>query len=170
MVEEVVMALILHYAAVVGKRPCVLQWHNFAHIFPRTCRAVRHRIGYMLRHSACRIEHVVLATAFLNPRAFGVAVLILHVFLSETRSWRTESLFGHLDHSEFAAIRNHVVVELEVVDLRIAPVEPCLSVVVNHHRRVYVVPRSVLEERFAYRVAERSRRRIAHSHTYRHAT
>jgi len=59
------------------------------------------------------------------------------------------------------AVRDHIRVELHIIYIRIAPVHVSLSVVIDEHARVNVIPMLFLPyERLAERIRERSIRRV----------
>ena len=124
----------------------------------------------MLWHATGGIEQVVAAGSLHEPRAFHVGVLILKAFLTLVHGGRAESLLSHREHAHLTLVGDHVAVEFQVVDTGITPHEPCLSVVVDHHRGVYVVPLAVFIERFPDGIAEGTCRRVADCHADGHAT
>ena len=167
------MPLEVGHAAVVGERARVAQGHDLARILPRAGGVGGCGVADVFRHTASRIEEVVAATPqglFHQPRPLHVAVLVGLPRLALVYLGAAESLLGHVEASQFAGVGNHVAVQLQVVALRVAPHEPGLSVVVNHHGGIDVVPRAVLEERFPQRVAEGPRGRVGHGHADGHAS
>ena len=119
-------------------------------------------VGHLLFTVSLRILH--------NPRTFHIRVLILLTSLTLAHDGTAKGFLRHIQTSQFTTIRYHVAVELQVVALRVTPHEPCLTIVVNHHRRVDMIPGTVLEERFTDGITERTRGRVADSHTDSHAT
>ena len=80
-----------------------------------------------------------MAVALVEPRAFLVVLYLIVQF------------------HHFALQRDHVVVQLGIVGVGVAPVHIGLAVFVGVHRRVDVVPVALVpNERFAERVLERS--------------
>ena len=94
----------------------------------------------MLRHTTGSIEQLINTIALSEPGAFYIRVLILLPLLTLTHDRTAKSLFGHVQTTEFAAIGNHVAVQFQVVALRIAPHQPGLTVIINHHRGVDMIP------------------------------
>ena len=169
MIEEIRMSFIVGNTTMVGKRLRVAQRHDDSCIFPRAyrrrCRAVRD----VFRHTTSSIQQLVHAFPLGQPRTFDIRVLILLALLTLAHHRTAKGFLGHVKLTQFAAIGNHVAVQLQVIALRITPHEPSLSVVVNQHGRVDMVPRAVLKQGLANGVAERSRRRVADSHTDGHS-
>ena len=149
MVEEVAVPLKVGHATVVGKRVGITQRHNLAGILPgaqrRWCRAVR----YMLRHATCCVEQLIYAVALGEPWALYIRVFILFTLLAFLHHRTAESFLGHWQLAHFALVRYHVAVQLQVVHLWISPHQPSLSVVINHHCGVDMIPRTVLEQRLS---------------------
>ena len=83
-----------------------------------------------------------------NCCILGVAILVLLTTFALVHSGAAECLFSHIETAQLTAIADHILVQLQVVTLGIAPHQPGLSVVVNHHRGVNMVPRAILEQRF----------------------
>ena len=169
MVEEVAVSLKVFHATVVGKRLGVFEWHYRSNIFPRTFGFVADRISDVLRHSTSRIQQPVFSVALGNPRSFGIAVLVflaLHAF-SHRRC--AKAFLCHFQFLNLAVDRHHVVVQTCEVNLRIAPIDVCLSVVIYHHCRVDIIPRAIVEERFSQGILERTSRRVGHCDAYCHA-
>ena len=134
----------------------------------------------MLRHSTCCIEEIItfgclrpllcLPHLWLlhNPRTFGIGVLILFVLVTLCHIGSAETLFCHLHLLHLTIDADHVLIQLQVVDARIAPIEPCLTIIINEHSGVNMIPTAIFIERLANGIAERTCGRICHSHTNRH--
>ena len=182
MIEEVGVALVVGYTAVVGERPRITQRHNLASIRPRTSGMRRSTIRNMFRYSTSGIEQIVglgrwlLAFSFWllylgglhQPRAFCIAILVFLATFTLVHGRRSEGLLRHVKLTQFTTIGDHVLVQLQVVALGVTPHEPCLTVIVNHHRWVDVVPRTILKQRFADGITERASRRVADGNTDSH--
>ena len=124
----------------------------------------------MLGHTTCCIKQLIRAVSLGEPRPLDIRILVFLAFLALVHHGAAKRLLGHVEPSKLATIGNHVAIQLQVVTLRIAPHEPCLSVVVDEDSRVDVIPRAVLEEGLANSVAERPDRRIADCHADCHAS
>ena len=168
MIEEIGVSLVVGHTAMVGERIGIAQRHDNAGIGPGACRRWSRAVADVLRHTTCGIQQLVSTFTLRNPRAFGITIFILLAFLALTHHRTTEGLLGHIEATQLTAVGYHVAVQLQVIYLRIAPHEPCLSVVVDHDRRIDMIPRAVLEQGFADSIAERTRRRVADSHTNSH--
>ena len=98
-------------------------------------------------------------TGFLAP---GSAEVNLCTFLLD----RTHDAVLRIKHIDVATGRNHILVELDVIDIGIAPVHVGLTVIVNEHRGIDVLPMLLLpNQRFAKGVFKRSVGRVSHQHT-----
>ena len=89
-----------------------------------------------------------MIVAFIEPGAFLVVVDVIVEF-------RYLALCG-----------NHVLVQANIIGMRISPVHPCLPVLVDKYGGIDVVPMFALPNQgLAQRVFERSVRRIGNQHT-----
>ena len=181
-IEEVVVALETLVTAMIRERACATFRHDSSLVSPRTCRRRSLRISQMLGHATCRIEQVValgrlpllgIGISHLgllhDPWAFRIDILILLVSVALRRIGRTETFLGHLQIEHFAIEADHVLLQLHAIDAGIAPIEPCLTVIINHHRRIDVIPRAILIERLADGITEGACRRVADSNANGHA-
>ena len=131
----------------------------------------------MFGHATSGIEEVVALSTLLgihhgllhDPRTLSVRVLILRAPVALGWIGRAETFLGHLEVEHFAGEADHFLVQLHAIDAGITPVEPSLTVVVNHHGRVDMIPAAVLVEGLADGVTEGASGRISHSHTDGHA-
>ena len=87
--------------------------------------------------------------------------------LRRIRSAKT--LLGHLQIEHCAGEADHVLVEFHTIHTWIAPVEPCLTIIVDEYGWIDVIPRAIFIQWFADGVAEGSCRTVCHSHTDGHA-
>ena len=161
MVEQVVVALVLHCAAVNGKA-VVGQPHYLALIRPRAGYLVGRRVGPVFGHAAGGILQVVLAITLVNPRGLlevGLRRAVVVVALEGAEGLLVLGL-----HLPLAA-RNggHRLRQLRIPQVVIAIEEVRLTVVVDHHRGVDLEPS--LHQRFADRVAVGSGGVVGHGHT-----
>ena len=170
MIEEIGMTLVVGHAAVVGERIGGAEGHNLAGIGPGAGGRGSRAVADVLGHAAGRIEqliglrlvHLVLRAVHLpEPGSLHVGILVCLALLALVHGRASEGLLGHVEASQLAAVGNHVAVQLQVVALGIAPHEPSLSVVVDHHGGVDMVPRAILEEGLAQGIPEGTSGRIA---------
>ena len=145
--EHIRFALVVDDARVVAPGPRSVV-HDVAFVLPRSLGTVAHRISYALGAAGRCESEVVVAVAFVEPRTFLI-ILDLIVQLVDR-----------------AAERNHVLVELSPVYVRIAPIHVCLAVVVDEDGRVDVLPVfSLPYQRLTERIGERAVRRVSHQHS-----
>ena len=154
----------------VGERTSIAQWHNLACIFPRTCGRGSGTVGDMFGHTTGSIEQLIYTITLGEPWTLYIRILILFSLLALTHDRTTKSLFGHIQTTQFTAIGNHIAIQLQVVALRVTPHQPCLTIIINHHRGVDMIPRAILEEGLTKGILERTCRTVAHSHTDGHTT
>ncbi len=166
-IEKIGMSSEVGHTAMVGKRPCVMERHYLAHILPRPFGRVTHRIGYMFGHTSGRIEQIIFAATLIEPRPLGIHVFVFGILVTEFDRRGSEALHRLLDFSDLALKRNHIPVELHIINFRITPVEISLSVIVDKDRRVDIVPTAV-DKRRAYGILKRSDRRVTYSHSDSH--
>ena len=183
-IEEVGMALEVGHATVVGERQRSLLRHYLTAIRPRTLGRRSRGVGYVLGYATSGIEQVVLSHSLLGtlaalvdgidialhyPRTLGIAVFVCHVLAALLHIGRAKALNGLLHRLHLAANRHHVRIQTGIMYDGVTPEEPCLTVVVNHHRGVDVVPRAIFIERLADGITEGSGGCVAHSYTDGHA-
>ena len=105
-----------------------------------------------------------------NPRTFGIAVLVFHIFLTFLHIRRAETFDGLFYCLNLAGEGYHVGVQLGIIDNGVTPEEPCLIIVVDKHCGVDMIPLAVLIERLSDGIAERTGRRVSYGHTYCHTS
>ena len=103
----------------------------------------------MLRHSSCGIEQHILAVALCDPWSFGIAVLVFLSLHALVHLRCTKPFLGLLHHCHLTLERHHVFVEFGYIYIRITPIEISLSVIVDKHCRVDIVPLAIIKKRFA---------------------
>ena len=134
MVEEIVVATVLHAAAVDGEAVVGLS-HDLALIGPRSGDLVGCGVGPVLGHTAGGIFEVVLAVALVWPRGFlevGVAIVVL---------MRSEGfLVLHVDRHFTAREGCHVLVQPDVPEVVVAIEEVSLPVVVDDDGGINLEP------------------------------
>ena len=176
-VEEVGVSLVVGHTAMIGKRAGIAQRHNLTGIGPRASGVGSSAVRDMLGNATGGVEQLVnlrrvylifLTVNLANPRSLGVTVLILLAFLALVHCGRTEGFLSHIETPQLTTVRDHVLVQLQVVALGISPHQPRLTVVINHHRGVDMIPATVLEERFSYRITEGTDGRVADSYADGH--
>ena len=132
----------------------------------------------MLRHATSGIEqliHLLLINLIFflvdlsDPRTFSVVILVFLALLALVHRGCAKAFLGHIHTTQLATIRDHIAIELEIVNLRVTPQEPGLTIVVNHHGGVDMIPRAVLEEGLSNGILEGTCGRIAHCHANGHA-
>ena len=169
MVEEIAMTFVVGHAAVVRKRAGFEEGHDDAGIGPGASRRGGCAVRDMLGHATggiqqliglCGLYLIFRGVDFAEPGALGIVVLVLLALFLLVSQGRAKAFLRHVEHAEFAFIGNHVAVQLQVIDAGVTPHEPRLSVVVDHHRRVDMIPRAVLEQRFAKCILEGTGRRV----------
>ena len=120
--------------------------HDVTLILPRTCRTVAHGITNTFGTAGGSKSQVIMSVALVEPGAFLI-VLYLRKFHNVAR------------------IRNHILVELYIIRIRISPVHISLTVIIDKYTRVDIVPMFLLPNQwFSNRIFERSVRRIAHQY------
>ena len=125
---------------------------------------VAHTIGNALRNTTGSVHHIILVLLALDP----LLALLDHLLaLHDPRALGITLHLGVALH--FAIEFNHVLLELDAIELRVAPIEVGLSIVVNHDRGVDVVPLTVLVKWLAQRVAIRTFHLVGYSHADGHA-
>ena len=123
--------------------------HYVSHRLPGAGGAVAHGVAYALGAAGGGEREIVVSVALVEPGALLIVVYLI------------------VDRIDSAAIRYHVVVELDIIHVRVAPVHVCLPVVVDEHAGIDVVPVSSLPyQRLAERVVERPVGRVGHKHAY----
>ena len=116
--------------------------------FPRTQRAVAHSIADAFGTACGGKRKIIAAVALIEPRAFLI-------------------VFNRRQLHYFAGIGNHVLVEPDSVEIGVAPVHVRLSVIVDKHGRINIIPVFLLpHQRPAYRIRERAEGRIGHQDAY----
>jgi len=121
--------------------------HNHALVGPRPCGAVAHGVAYAFRAAGGRVRQVVMAVLFPYPGTFLV------VF----------GLGWFLDHVTGGG--NHVFVQLDVVQVGVAPVQIGLTVVVDERGGVDIVPNVVgVNQPLAQGVFEGPVRAVGHQY------
>ena len=177
MIEEIRLSLEVHHTTVVSKGTRFLQWHDFSLVFPRSERFLAHRVSDMLRHTTCRIEHIIVFASLHKPRTLGIIIFIFHGRVTILHIRSTKAIHGHVDSAHLSLVingflrvhsvlqANHVVIQLGIIEMRIAPIEICLPIIIYPDRRIDVIPLTIIKERFAECILERTCRRIAHGNT-----
>ena len=154
-IEKIRMALIVGYTAVVGKRVCLAQGHDLTSIGPGACGCGSGAVRDMLRHATSSIEQLidfVLINLILcgihlsNPRTLGVVVLVLLATFTFVHRGSTKAFLCHIHTTQLAAVGNHVAVEFQIVNSGVTPHQPRLTIIINHHGGVDMIPRAVLKE------------------------
>ena len=148
--------------------------HDVTHFLPRTQRIVAHGIAERLRTASGSERHVVMSVALVEPRTLLVVLNCpIGFLLPRNTEVDLATLFLHrthhtillIEHIDVATGGDHVFVEFHTISMRIAPEHPSLSVVVNKHRWVDIIPVLLLPyEWLAEWVFERSVRRICYEH------
>ena len=177
MVEEIRLALEIGHTTVVSEGTRFLQWHDIALILPRSERFLAHRVSDMLRHSTCSIKHIIVLATLHEPRTLGIIIFIFHGRVTILHVRSTKAIHGHVDSAHLSFVingflrvhsalqANHVVIQLGIIEMRIAPIEICLPIIIYPDRRVDIIPLTIIKERFAECILERTRRQIAHGYT-----
>ena len=133
----------------------------------------------MLRHTTSSIEqligfrgiHLELGTVhFSQPGALGIVILVFLILLALVHRRGTEAFLRHVDHTKLTRIRDHILIKFQIVNPRVTPHEPSLTIIIDHHRRIDMIPRAVLEQRFSNGITEGARGRITHCHTDGHTS
>ena len=178
-VEKVGMSLEVGHAAMVGEGVGTGEWHHLAGIPPGAFGMWRRAVADVFRNATGSIEEEIFTPLSFRrgvggevshqPRTFHVGVFILLAGLALVHHGSAEGFLGHVECADFTVNGNHVVVELGVIYLGVAPHNPCLLVAVNHDRGVNVVPGTVLVKRLADGIAERSCGGVADCHADGHA-
>ena len=137
--EQIGFALIVDDAGMIagGARAGV---HDLALMHPRPGRPLAHRIADPFGAAGRCVGHVIVARPFVEPRPF----LII--------GW-----LGNL--LNFAGIGHHALVQLDVPQAGIAPVEIGLPVIVDPHGRVDIAI-ARRDQRLADRILERTFRSV----------
>ena len=145
--EHIGFSLIVDYTGMVAASALSVV-HNVALVFPRPCGAVTHRIAYTLGAACRRKRKIVVSVSLIEP---GTLLII----------------FDMRQFHDVARIGNHILVQLHIVEVGVAPIHVSLSVVIDEYGRIYIVPMLFLpHERLAYGVLERAVRRIGYEHAY----
>ena len=122
----------------------VSRTHDISLCFPLSCRRVAHGIAKSFRAAGRGESKVILVLAhsvltFVEPWSFLIVLYLI------------------VEFNNVALGRNHIIIQLHIIGIRIAPVHICLPVIINKNRRVYIFPVLTLPyEWFAERVLERS--------------
>ena len=140
--------------------------HDVVLPLPRTRRTVAHGVAQGLRTAGRGITEVIMTVALIDPRTF---LIVLHGPVGSLRFGHPKIDLGTLfldgthhtilriEHTDVTTGRNHILIELDVIDMRIAPVHIGLTIVINEHRRIDVIPMLFLPyERFAKGIFERT--------------
>ena len=168
MVEEIAMTFIIGHTTVVSKRVGITQRHNLASILPGTCWRRCRTIRDMLGHTTSSIQQLIGAVTFGNPRSLYVTIFIGFTLFAFLHHRTAKSLFGHGQLTHLTVVRYHVTVQLQIVALWITPHQPCLTIVINHHGWIDMIPTAVLKQWFSECIFKWPCWTIAHSHTYGH--
>ena len=146
--------------------------HDIVLPLPRTHGRVAHGIAQCLRTASRGISQIVFTITLIEPRTF---LVVLHLPGSLFAPWSTEVDLSTLfldrthhaillvEHKDIAAGRDHVLIELDTIDMRVAPVHISLSVVINKHRGVDIIPVLRLPHQgLAKGILERTIRRVGY--------
>ena len=145
--EHIALSLIVDDAGMVAAR-AFGRFHYVPLNLPRAGRTVAHRVANSFGTTGRGESKIVASAALIEPRAFLIMLQLAHFH-------------------DVAGGGNHVLVQLDVIQVGVAPVHIGLPVVVDEHRGVYVFPVFLLPyERLSQRVFERTVRRIGHEHAY----
>ncbi len=99
----------------------------------------------MFGHSTCGIEHVIVVATLTNPWTFSIAIFVFYIFVALFHIGSAEAFNTLFDAFHFATDRYHIIVKTGTVEMRIAPIEVCLTIGIYQNRGVYIVPRTVIE-------------------------
>ena len=150
--EHIGMALIIGDARMVTA-VALGRTHDVVLPYPRTRRTVAHGVAQSLRTAGGGIAQIVVPVALIDPRTFLIVLhrpvgllLIRHpeVDLGTFGLHRAHHTVFGIEHTDIAAGGDHILVELDVIDMRVTPVHIRLSVVVDEYRRVDIVPMLLL--------------------------
>ena len=156
--EHIGMAFIIGDARMVTT-VALGRTHDVVLPYPRTRRTVAHGVAQRLRTAGGGITQIVMPVALIDPRSFLIVLhrpvgllLIRHpeVDLGSFVLDRAHHTVFGIEYADIATGGDHILVELDVIDMRVTPVHIRLSVVVDEYRRVDIVPMLFLpNERFA---------------------
>jgi len=148
------VSLIVNNAAVVGEAAS-LRGHDDPTVSPGTGGPGSRRIGDILRDTVCRIQQVVHISTPVEPRPLNVHPAAVRL--------GAEALGSHVHLGDAAGVRDHILVELDVVGIRVAEIQVSLTVIVNEDGWVDEGPvRSA--ERLSQSVLEGADRGVRHGH------
>ncbi len=137
-----------------------LRGHDGAAVGPRPGRPRRRGVGDELRAALGREDVVVQPVALVDP-----GPLLVEGGPVGVTGAGAEARGRERDLRGAPGVGDHVVVELDVPEVRVAPVQEGLTAVVDHHGRVDL---AVLHERVAEGVAERAGRAVRDAHADGH--
>ena len=148
--------------------------HDVTLLYPRTCRRVAHGIAQSFRTAGTGKAQVVVTIALVEPRSFlivlnspigflaprGTKINLSTILLDGAHN----TVLG-IKHMDVATGRDHILVKLDVIDIGIAPVHVSLTIIVDKHRGIDVLPVFALpHEGFAQGILERSVWRVSYQH------
>ena len=120
--------------------------HDVAFIGPWTCGRVAHGVADSLGTASRGKGHVVVTLALIKPWPLLVVLDMRHLH-------------------DVATGGDHVLVEFDAIEIGVAPVHIGLSVIINEHRWVDVVPVFLLpDERLAQRIDKGTVGRVGYQH------
>ena len=140
--------------------------HDVAFRYPRSCGGIAHGIAESLRTAGRGVCEIVVATAFVEPGTFLVVVHCPFGFVTPWHvkvdsgslllHWTHHAVYG-VEYQDVALGRDHVIVQFYAVGIGVAPVHIGLSVVVNPHGGIDVVPVALIpHQRLAEGILEGS--------------
>ena len=149
--------------------------HNVVFPHPRTCGRVAHCITQSLRTAGSGISQIVMTVTLIEPRSL---LIVLQSPISFLRPGYAKVCFGSLfldrahhtilriNHKDIALCRNHILIELDAIDMWVTPVHISLPIIIDEDWGVDIIPMFLLPHKgFTQWITERTVRRISYQHT-----
>src|SRR5665213_601436 len=134
-VEQVGFSFIVHNPGMIRKATSLGRHHHTA-VFPRAGWTWAGGIADMFGNGSSGKDEIVETVVFVEPRAFFISGETLRISFAAL----AKSFNGHVLHDEamvtdVGVVGDHVLVQLHIPALGIAPAKISLAVVVNEHGR-----------------------------------
>ena len=132
----------------------------------------RYALAHHQRHRATDrllwIDLIFRGIDLAKPGTLRIVVLVLLSSFARVHRGGTKALLRHVEHTQLARIGDHIAVQLQVVHPGVTPHQPGLPVVIDHHRGVDMVPRTVLKQRLSDGIPKGTNGRVGYSYTNGH--
>ena len=99
----------------------------------------------MLGYSPSCIKQIILSITFMKPRSLCINILVLFTFYTFIRIRGSKAFNSLLHFPHFTLQRNHIIIQLHVINIRISPIQIGLPVIINKNSRINKIPTAIIK-------------------------